>query len=202
MYFMLAAMVRSPNTDTVTIFCIIQADIGFHVVPSMQTGVFHRVFIYIYYKMILFTLGKGCVRIQSFCALALLTYVTCTNHCTITLSLITWLFCQLVWLCDVSYLWTPDAGDFVDRTFWWHWARQTFIETVLLLRILAPHNKDSRICAKRPCTCFHHFVSRQRFILFCWCIYFCVFVFWVFFFACPCTFTQSEELTNSALLVL
>lgn len=67
MYFKLAAMVRSPNTDTVTIFCIIQADIGFHVVPSMQTGVFHRVFIYIYYKMILFTLGKGCVHPELLC---------------------------------------------------------------------------------------------------------------------------------------
>lgn len=89
MYLMLAAMVRSANPDTVTIFCIIQADIGFHVVPSMQTGVFHRVFIYIYYKMILFTLGKRVCVCRAFCALALFTYVTCTNHCTITLSLIT-----------------------------------------------------------------------------------------------------------------
>lgn len=87
MYLMLAAMVRLPNTDTVTIFCIIQADIGFHVVPSMQTGVFHRVSIYIYYKMILFTLGGGKgVCIQSFFALALFTYVTCTSHCSVTLS--------------------------------------------------------------------------------------------------------------------
>lgn len=67
MYLMLAAMVRLPNTDTVTIFCIIQAHIGFHIVPAMQTGVFHRVSIYIYYKMLLFTLGKGGVYPELLC---------------------------------------------------------------------------------------------------------------------------------------
>lgn len=113
---------------------------------------------------------------QSFCALALFTCVTCTNHCTITLCLITWFLptCVTVW-CLVT--WTPDAGDFVDGKFWWHWVRQTVIEIVPLLRTLAPHNKDSRTCAKRPCIRFHYFVLHQHFILVCWCIYVCVLFF-------------------------